>query len=521
MRSALRIASARGVAICCVVALGSGWSLARAGDKWIEARSDNFVIFSDAGENRTRELVVELEKFRFVVEQITPVQYPAVENDRPLTVFAYDSTRNYVKQTGMNGTAGVYVSRTTGAVSVLSLEEAEEIWQLDGREVLLHEYTHHLLHHYSGAHYPRWYDEGFAEFMAAIEFDDDEVILGHPAVHRFLVLRNVGEWVDIETIIESKGRYLGDLSSGLSRDPNKYKLGMPYQYAQGWLLTHMLHAREKLRPALARYLRELSMNPEASEEIFERAFGMPYREMGRLLREYWSAGELPLLAVGLKDVFREPELLVRELSEQEADLIHDFARIRSGLGKHGRGMRKRLERALEAGFRPARMHEFLARFHLRDERPERAAPHVDYLLAKRPDSALGPILKMSQIMMAADDDDPQPQARLEAMCQQAIAIAPDDGEALLNCVRVDLREAGTVDSQTLDRIMRVRRQFPDVSVARVLELKTLIELERFAVAEARARQYVGWASSRDEANRFEKFQREAEVRSTERSSPDS
>ena len=147
-------------------------SSARAsdGDTWHEVRTEHFVVRTNAERDRAIALATDLEKYRFTVGYLSGLNTRDVPSV-PVTVYAYDSADEYLDATKAYGTAGFYTARPAGPISVLSLEDGDEDWQLSGKRVLFHEYTHHILHQYSPIESPRWYDEGFAEFMATMEFE--------------------------------------------------------------------------------------------------------------------------------------------------------------------------------------------------------------------------------------------------------------------------------------------------------------------------------------------------------------
>lgn len=496
--------------------LGSAFLLAMssavADNDWKEVSSAHFVVYSDASTERVVELVRELERFRQVVEQITPIEYPEATQDDRLVVFAYDSTVRYQNEAWADGTAGVYLWRHGRAVSVLSLEEPDEIWRVDGKEVLLHEYTHHLLHRYSPFNYPTWYDEGFAEYLSTLEFREDRVILGQPAMNRILVLRSPQNWVDLRTILTSNVGYIGDLSSGLTRDPNKGRTGVMHQYAQGWLLTHMLHSDADLRLRLGHYIAALNREgTSGTEALFEQHFDMSMSDMHNRLHSYWADLELPLLQIPLAGLDDPPDPVVRTLEPRGQELINDLMRAHSGLGRHNRGMRKRLESALEDGYRPALLHEHLARMALNDEKADRAQRHIQALLDQYPDSIAGPVLEMSRLRLQADDEpDEKTVEQLVGLCETALAIDNHHVEALKRCIKTDLDRPEAIGATTLERVRRARSNAPTDFDLQLLEIRVLGAIERFEEAIENAARFAEWSRSPNRRRQFERLANDME-----------
>ena len=52
----------------------------------------------------------------------------------------------------------------------------------DASLVLFHEYVHHVMRAHSQLRYPLWYEEGFADLLAASQLDASQVLIGlvHP-----------------------------------------------------------------------------------------------------------------------------------------------------------------------------------------------------------------------------------------------------------------------------------------------------------------------------------------------------
>lgn len=207
-------------------------AFAREGETWVEVKSDHFLLRSDAGEDKAVALVRDLERFRAAVSFVAGIDFTAVP-DRPLTIFAYRRSADYVRRLQAQGSAGFYHTDPDGDVAALTIEDGDKSWQLTGRQVIFHEYTHHLLHHFSPYIYPTWYDEGFAEYLATMEFDGDRAKIGAPPIYRFLALKRAGHWLPLRELVEAKGNYIGQMGTALHRDRRRGWSGTQFQYAQG------------------------------------------------------------------------------------------------------------------------------------------------------------------------------------------------------------------------------------------------------------------------------------------------
>ena len=114
-------------------------------ESWVEIGTEHFLVRTNSDREVAVDLAIDLEKYRYTVGYLSGLDTrdtPSV----PVTVYAWRTIDQYHEETGAYGTAGVYSSRPAGPVSLLSLEDGEEKWQLSGKRVLFHEYTHHILH---------------------------------------------------------------------------------------------------------------------------------------------------------------------------------------------------------------------------------------------------------------------------------------------------------------------------------------------------------------------------------------
>lgn len=79
--------------------------------KWLEVRSENFILVTDQNEKRARYIVQDLEEFRYFTLKIRKLE--VVENLPPLLVFTIGS-RNSFKNLGLRkNVAGFFPGQGT------------------------------------------------------------------------------------------------------------------------------------------------------------------------------------------------------------------------------------------------------------------------------------------------------------------------------------------------------------------------------------------------------------------------
>lgn len=93
--------------------------------------------------------------------------------------------------------------------------------------VILHEYTHYYLASQFAGEYPPWFNEGLAEFMSYVKFDDKNKVVLQLSTDLMQEARD-GDWIPFERLLKV---------DHYSPEYQSHKL-MPAFYAQAWLTVH-------------------------------------------------------------------------------------------------------------------------------------------------------------------------------------------------------------------------------------------------------------------------------------------
>ncbi|MGZ9098910.1 MAG: tetratricopeptide repeat protein [Brevundimonas sp.] len=191
--------------------------------EWRRAQSEHFVVYSDGPERSLRDYTAKLERFdalltaRFGVGRATEA--------RRLPVYLVGDGRDLrVAIPGLPpGIAGYYSASDIDIFAVLVRGESDDI--------LLHEYSHHVMARAGDVRYPGWFREGFAEFFAtATVTEGGEASFGLPDRGRLYALQQ-NRWLPMDVVLRADGSLAIDGQTGM----NMY-------YAQSWALTHWLLA---------------------------------------------------------------------------------------------------------------------------------------------------------------------------------------------------------------------------------------------------------------------------------------
>lgn len=280
-------------------------------ETWYELKSDNFIVYSNADQEDSYKLVEQLEYFRFFLQFITNVKDSSA--DIPLTIFLLKKGVTFRKLTGVGkGVLGFYLTHPRGTVAYAYISGFGGGSQ-PGRQVLFHEYVHHFMLQFSPFEYPKWFHEGFAEYLGAFRYEDGKILVGKAVLERVRTLR-ASKWLDMEALLASNRWYSDEVIR---------KRATSMFYAQSWFLVHYLQTNPERRKQLQEYIR-LMNNGVPFEEAFEQTFQISMEQLGEELLAYGESGKISYMQYTLDTLGEndfKPEITVRELTEREADFM--------------------------------------------------------------------------------------------------------------------------------------------------------------------------------------------------------
>lgn len=233
--------------------------------EWRRAQSEHFVVYSDGSERVLRDYTAKLERFDAL---LTSRFGGARAEARRLPVYLVSDGRALrVAVPGLPpGIAGYYSSSDTDVFAVLIRGE--------GDDILLHEYSHHVMARAGDMRYPGWFNEGFAEFFAtATVTEQGAASFGLPSQGRMRALQTE-RWLPMEVVLRADG------SLGVA---GRQQMGM--YYAQSWALVHWLLADANRIRALSGYVRAVNggQDPVAA---WQAVFGMTTDQLTAQLRAH-------------------------------------------------------------------------------------------------------------------------------------------------------------------------------------------------------------------------------------------
>ncbi|HKP84789.1 MAG TPA: tetratricopeptide repeat protein [Blastocatellia bacterium] len=292
-----------GLVAACAIALSLA-SPAAAKDKWINLRTKNFNIVSNAGEDDTRKVALKMEQFcavtskLFNIKSVSPV---------PVTVLVFKSDGSF------KPFKPLYNGKPANVAGYFQRDEDENMIALNvvgGEErpfaVIFHEYTH-LLTAYTSRQWPPWMAEGFAEFYSTFEVEKNNVKIGQPISNHVYLLRD-NKFVPLKTLFQVTHE------SPEYNERNKQGIF----YAESWALIHYLmmgNNRARVQQ-LGDFFKRFESGADV-EQAFTEAFKTDTASMEKELRKYIGNSSYQFLVFTPQGVEGEREMTVKPMADAE------------------------------------------------------------------------------------------------------------------------------------------------------------------------------------------------------------
>ena len=281
---------------------------AEARERWVELRSPNFLLVSNAAPADAESILSRIERFRIALSRVLPER--RLRSEVPTQIYAFrdfDSFESFLPRTedGVAPAAGYFRAGAFKNVIAVDVSAGRGSYE----RVVFHEYVHLMLS-LGVQEYPLWFEEGLAEFYAATRLSDDGAEVGAAERTHRLVLAE-------HPLLEMEELLGADETWPLSASPRDQALF----YAQSWALVHYLVVGQGLsgRRALSRYLGTLGGDADPLRS-FDDAFGKTPAEVGEELRDYLEKGQLGSLHYPLSLPAVTGTFALRELSRAEVQL---------------------------------------------------------------------------------------------------------------------------------------------------------------------------------------------------------
>lgn len=348
-------------------------------ENWLEYKTDNFLVYSNGKRETVESLVTELEYYRYYLQIVTNVK--ATKSKIPLKIYAMRNNPSFKSLTGFGGgTLGFYWTHPRTGVTFLELEynfgEGSRLETQPGRQILFHEYSHYFVRQFTSFNYPRWFNEGFAEYLGAFSYKDGTGVVGQVVPGRALTLGS-GSWLPLEQIFASNTFW----------SPKITRKGMVYfGYAQSWFLVHYLQHNKKYKGALAGYLTDINAGADY-KEAYDKNFPITMKALGKELKAYWKKGKMPYLQLTFESIDFHPKVEIRKLTEDETEIERAKAKALLYFDE-GRvfARRKVLKKAISTSSEPFTIKVLLAEMELHVGNYDEARKIIEGVLERAPDT---------------------------------------------------------------------------------------------------------------------------------------
>jgi tetratricopeptide (TPR) repeat protein len=297
------------------------------GESWMEIRSPNFVVLTDASEKQGRHIAGQLERMREVFHSAFPKA--SFDASSPIVVLAVKDKKGFQAlepesylAKGQLDLAGLFLRTPEKNYVLLRLDAQGE----HPYATVYHEYTHFLMGN-AAEWLPLWVNEGLAEFFQNTDIHEKEVDLGQPSPDDILFLRQ-NRLLPLETL------FAVDAKSPYYHEEQKATVF----YSESWALIDLLEFSDRAARVhrLADYVDMVSKHVDPVV-AGERAFG----DLGQLMKvldAYVSHGNYQYFRVQASVAVEEASFQATALSLPQADAARADFLACSGRGKEARAL---------------------------------------------------------------------------------------------------------------------------------------------------------------------------------------
>lgn len=358
------------------------------------AESENIILYGDVNPKQAKETVEKMEIYRKLIMTLGGVKPTADKNK--LTIYAFDNDSELRKFTGMGGIAGVYTQGYDGPIMMTPLAGSDKQNSFNN-QVALHEYSHHVLHGYMDTAYPRWYDEGFANYLSTFTMREGTLQVGRAAAkHARGLMRGGPKWVDVEDVISAIRVY------PFADKGRKRGIMLNQFYAQSWLYVHYLHSNRELSSRLGPYL-ELVNSGVEPVKAFEDGFGVSAQDFHDAARKYFEDDKFKVQQFQPKAEFMAVNVKRKRLSKPQLNMKMALGQ-RSFLGKNTvNSYGKKLSSFESEAGQTAQSLSARASYYINKQEFDEAVSYANSALAQDP-NGLEPLRVMGDVYFHKSHD---------------------------------------------------------------------------------------------------------------------
>jgi hypothetical protein len=292
-----------------------------ANNQWLRAEGSRFVLYGQKSEADLKRRIRQLEIYDDTLQAATglhPKELPP-----KLSIYLVRDYGDLAKAApDMSSHIVGFYQNSVEDIFALAIDTGDHHnpRELTSSEVLFHEYAHHFMFQNFPGAYPKWYAEGFAEYVAPTHIHDDGAVdIGLIPGYRAMDLL-YGSWMPLKKLLFSH-----DIQES---DQEQF-------YAESWLFTHYCFSDSGRLQQLESYLAKLASGG-APEQAFADAFAASPDEMDMRLRTY-SRHSLTYMTIHPPLSADESAVTITALPHAADELLMLDLRLKSDPPKKGWG----------------------------------------------------------------------------------------------------------------------------------------------------------------------------------------
>jgi len=444
-------------------------------ETWVEVRSPNFIVVSNAGEKEARKTAIRFEQIRTLYRKSLAI---ASQHSGPATTILAVKDENSMKALlpdffvkGHTRPAGLYAAGWYHSYMAVDLASPGS----NPFAPIYHEYYHSVtLPYFPGL--PLWLAEGLADFYGYTDITDREALMGRPSPELIAQLR-INKMIPLDVLFKV------DHSSPYYNEESKSNVF----YAESWALTHyfLVGDNQAHRALLSNFLAAMDQGSSANEAA-AKAFG-DLKQLQSALERYIHGYNFYEVKTAAPEKIAESELHARILSDAETDAYRGGFEVVRGHRDLGEPL---LKAAIELDPKVALAYEYMALSRLFAGDREQALDSISKAIAAEPHNALTRYLRawLATSGRGMGKHDAQTEEDLRA----AIAANPDFAPAY-DLLGIYLASKGDNFTEALSVARNAVLLEPANSRFRLDVARVLVGMERYDEAQTLAKQALSQA----------------------------
>ena len=298
-----------------------------ANPQWVQVKSPNFTVLTDAGEKRGRDVALHFEQMRAVFG--TLFSKAKITSSQPLYILAFRNTKEFRSMCPLWKGKPVELAgffQQGNGVTYIALDlSTENKW-----EVIFHEYGHFLLNANTDP-LPPWFDEGFAQYFETVKVEGNNFVFGAIPQGAPYILRE-NRWLPVDQLF-SVGH-----DSPFYNESNR----MTIFYAESWLAMCRFWFQSPQRQQVIDFMTLQSQGMPVDAAI-QKAFGEDAKTLDKDLQTFYSTGRvgqyrnpmpagidnLPMTAAAVDDIDARARIAELKLQtrDHQAEAVQEFEDI--------------------------------------------------------------------------------------------------------------------------------------------------------------------------------------------------